>query len=68
MTHDLLEELRAKLLDGRVVVVRYMYEDELEDLGWDTRRKVIILALSSGHYIYAAIDEELNAPGELVIS
>ena len=54
----------AKLLVGRVITeVRYLTEEERDNLGWNSRSIVIIL--NDGTAIYPSQDDEGNDAGAL---
>lgn len=54
----------AELLTGQVIAsVRYMSDEEAEDMGWDSRP--LVIRLSNGLQIYASRDDEGNDGGAL---
>lgn len=51
-------------LKGRTIKdVRYMTEEEMENLGWD--RKALVMILDNGSIIYPSADDEGNDAGAL---
>ena len=53
-----------EVLEGRTIVeVRYMNDEEMEDIGWDSRP--IIFTLDNGTYCTLSQDEEGNDGGVL---
>ena len=54
----------ANILVGRKIVeVRYLDDEEAEDLGWDDA--AIVLVLDDGTRLYPSRDSEGNGPGVL---
>lgn len=57
-------KIAADLLVGRrIVLVRYMKEQEAQDMGWGGRP--IVLVLDDGNLIYPSMDDEGNDGGAL---
>jgi len=53
-----------EVLEGRTIVeVRYMNDEEMEDIGWDSRP--IIFILDNGTYCTLSCDDEGNDGGVL---
>jgi len=51
-------------LNGKTVVdVRYMTEEEVENMGWG--RKAIVIIFNDGSYIFPSSDDEGNDAGTL---
>ncbi len=58
------EALASKQLLGKTIVkVRYMTDQEVEDLGWYS--KALVLHLDDGNIIYPSADDEGNNAGAL---
>jgi hypothetical protein len=57
------EEAKKQLLNRKIVKVRYMTVDEMNDLGWYSRPVVMIL--DDGNIIYPSRDDEGNDGGAL---
>jgi len=57
------EEATKQLLGRKIVKVRYMTVDEMNDLGWYSRPVVMIL--DDGNIIYPSMDDEGNDGGAL---
>jgi len=51
------------MLNRKIVDVRYMTDDEAEDLGWSYRP--VVMHLDDGNLIYASCDDEGNDGGSL---
>jgi hypothetical protein len=58
-----LKEATKQLLGRKIVKVRYMTVDEMNDLGWYSRPVVMIL--DDGNIIYPSRDDEGNDGGAL---
>jgi len=58
-----LKEAKEQLLGRKIVKVRYMTVDEMNDLGWYSRPVVMIL--DDGNIIYPSRDDEGNDGGAL---
>tara|TARA_R100000963_G_C4619841_1_gene87675 strand:- start:204 stop:440 length:237 start_codon:yes stop_codon:yes gene_type:complete len=57
----------AKILEGKTISeVRYLTEEERDDLGWFSRPVVIFL--DNGEYIFSMSDDEGNDAGALATS
>jgi len=57
-------KIASDMLVGRkIVLVRYMSEDERESMGWHTRP--IVLQLDDGNMIYPSSDDEGNGAGAM---
>ena len=57
--------LASKFLVGKTIkLVRYMNDDELDDMGWDTANLVIFF--TDGSHIFASMDDEGNDSGVLL--
>lgn len=57
-------ETSKKLLEGRkIVLVRYMNNEEAESLGWTDRP--IVLQLDDGNIIFPSSDDEGNSGGSI---
>lgn len=54
---------KDQLLGKKIVGVRYLSEQEAEDLGWTSRS--IVLTLDDGNMIYPSMDDEGNDAGAL---
>ena len=57
------DEAKEQLLNRKIVGVRYMTTEEMEDLGWYCRP--IVLTLDNGNMIYPSADDEGNDGGAL---
>ena len=58
--------MSVKNLTGRKITkVRNMTKEELENIGWDEDRKIIILELDDGAKIFPSADSEGSYGGEL---
>jgi len=57
------DELRARLVDRRIVDVRYMSNEGADDNGW--LRRPVMLVLDNGTVIYPMMDDEGNDGGVL---
>jgi len=55
---DIAEKM---LLNRKIVNVRYMLDEELEQLGWD--EKCVVLQLDDGNIIFPSQDDEGNGAG-----
>jgi len=58
-----LDEANKQLLDRRIVKVRYLSQDEANDMGWHC--KPIVLQLDDGNLIFPSADDEGNDGGAL---
>lgn len=57
----------AKMLEGRTIVkVRYLSEEEADDLDWYCRP--VVMFLDNGEYIFPMADDEGNNGGALATS
>ena len=57
----------AKILEGKTISeVRYLTEEERDDLGWFSRP--IVIFLDDGSYIFPQSDDEGNDAGALGVS
>ena len=57
-------EVASDMLVGRkIVMARYMSEDERTSMGW--RNRPIVLQLDDGNMIYPSSDDEGNAAGAM---
>ena len=57
-------KIASDMLVGRkIVMARYMSEDERESMGWHTRP--IVLQLDDGNMIYPSSDDEGNGAGAM---
>lgn len=54
---------KKQLLNRKIVDVRYLRTDEMEDLGWDQR--CVVIVLDDGNMIYPSQDDEGNGAGAL---
>tara|TARA_R110002074_G_scaffold64529_2_gene154061 strand:- start:1241 stop:1489 length:249 start_codon:yes stop_codon:yes gene_type:complete len=57
------KDVRKLLLNRTIVKVRYLTDEEVEDLGWYA--KAIVLHLDDGTLIYPSRDDEGNDAGAL---
>lgn len=65
------EELRADwsieigkhLIGRKIVKVRYMDEEEMENMGW--YGSAVIIQLDDGHILWPSMDDEGNGPGAI---
>lgn len=55
-------QIAKKLVGRKITAVRYLTEEEADDLGWDQKAVVLIL---DDIYLFPSIDEEGNGPGAL---
>ncbi len=61
---DTILELANRLLRGRTIsLVRYITDDEMEQLGWD--RKGVVIQFDDDSIIYPSMDDEGNGPGAI---
>ena len=65
---DKIEQKWAKvasdmLVGRKIVIARYMSEDERASMGW--RNRPIVLQLDDGNMIYPSSDDEGNAAGAM---
>jgi hypothetical protein len=59
--------LASKFLVGKTIkLVRYMNDEELDSMGWDTANLVIFF--TDGSHIFASMDDEGNDSGVLFTS
>lgn len=59
--------LASKFLVGKTIkLVRYMTDEELDSMGWDTANLVIFF--TDGSHIFASMDDEGNDSGVLFTS
>ena len=58
-----LKEAKEQLLGKKIVDVRYMSQEEADDLDW-TERPVVI-HLDDGNLVFASADDEGNGAGAL---
>jgi hypothetical protein len=61
-----LEVAKKQLLFKRIVNVRYLTEEESENMGWSGRP--IAFQLNDGNWIYPSADDEGNEGGVLFTS
>lgn len=54
---------KKQLLNRKIVDVRYLTNEEMENLGWD--EKAIVMILDDGNMIYPSSDDEGNSAGAL---
>lgn len=73
MSHDKEQAVKewteqmSKLLVGRTITaVRYLTDDELEDVGW--RKKAPVITLDNGVILFPSADNEGNDAGALYTS
>jgi len=57
---------QQKLLKRRIVEVRYLTDEEMENVGW--YRKSLAIFLDNGHWFFASSDDEGNDAGALFTS
>ena len=61
---DVWQKKAAEVLCGRKIVsVRYMYENESEQLGWYSRS--LVLTLDDGTLVFPSADDEGNDAGAI---
>ena len=58
-----LTEAKEQLLNRKIVNVRYMTSEEMEQLGWYCRP--VVMVLDDGNMIYPSSDDEGNNGGAL---
>lgn len=58
-----LTEAKEQLLNRKIVNVRYMTSEEMEQLGWYCRP--VVMVLDDGNMIYPSTDDEGNNGGAL---
>jgi len=51
------------LFGKKVTGVRYLSDEEMEEMGWD--QKCVVIELDDGNLIYPSQDDEGNGPGAL---
>ena len=56
-------DLSKKLVGRKIVLTRYLSEEEITDLGWD--QKAIVIFLDNGTYLFPSRDDEGNGAGAL---
>ena len=54
---------QAQLLGKKIVEVRYLSQEEADDLGWDER--CVVIHLDDGNLILPSRDDEGNGAGSL---
>ena len=59
-------DLSKKLVGKKIVLTRYLSEEEITDLGWD--QKAIVIFLDDGTYLFPSCDDEGNGAGALFTS
>ena len=58
-----IDEAKKQLLNRKIVDVRYLTIEEMEDLGWYER--CVVMILDDGNMIYPSQDDEGNGAGAL---
>ena len=58
-----LDEAQEQLLNRKIVEVRYMTHEEMENFGWYNRP--VVMVLDDGNMIYPSADDEGNNGGAL---
>jgi len=58
-----LKLMNDKLAGRKIVKVRIMTEDEMEDIGWYARS--VVLHLDDGNLLFPSQDDEGNGPGAI---
>jgi len=58
-----IDEAKKQLLNRKIVDVRYLTIEEMEDLGWYER--CVVMILDNGNMIYPSQDDEGNGAGAL---
>jgi hypothetical protein len=58
-----IDEAKKQLLNRKIVDVRYLTIEEMEDLGWHER--CVVMILDNGNMIYPSQDDEGNGAGAL---
>jgi len=59
-------DLSKKLVGRKIILTRYLTNEEIIDLGWD--QKAIVIFLDDGTYLFPSRDDEGNGPGALFTS
>jgi hypothetical protein len=59
-------EAKKRMVGRKIADVRYLTQEEADDLGWDARCPVIIL--DDGNYLYPSSDDEGNEAGAMFTS
>lgn len=54
---------QKQLLGRRIVAVRYMTQEEADQLGWSNR--VVVIQLDDGNLVFPSMDDEGNNGGAL---
>lgn len=57
------KEAEEQLLGRKIVQVRYMSQEEADDLGWGSRP--VVIQLDDGNLVFASCDDEGNDGGAL---
>jgi hypothetical protein len=63
MKTDWEKKAKACLVGRKITGVRWMEQDEADDMGWS--RRAIVLQLDDGNLIYPSMDDEGNDAGAL---
>lgn len=71
MSNETPEQNRARwtktasdlLLGKKIVAVRYLNDEEMQTLGWETR--CVVIQLDDGNLIFPSCDDEGNGAGAL---
>jgi hypothetical protein len=58
-----IDEAKKQLLNRKIVDVRYLTIEEMENLGWYER--CVVMILDDGNMIYPSQDDEGNGAGAL---
>ena len=58
-----IDEAKKQLLNRKIVDVRYLTIEEMENLGWYERS--VVMVLDDGNMIYPSQDDEGNGAGAL---
>ena len=58
-----IDEAKKQLLNRKIVDVRYLTTEEMENLGWYER--CVVMILDDGNMIYPSQDDEGNGAGAL---
>ena len=59
-------DLSKKLVGRKIVLTRYLTDEEVTDMGWD--QKAIVIFLDDGTYLFPSRDDEGNGAGALFTS